>query len=68
MNQEHGSQHPHDQTRDEGLRDPICGMEVSKDSAAGELEHGGRTYYFCSARCREKFRAAPAKYAARDRS
>ena len=44
--------------------DPVCGMEVDPASAAASLEHGGRTYYFCSAGCAENFQAAPPKYLA----
>ncbi len=42
--------------------DPVCGMNVAPGSAAGSLEHGGQTYYFCSQRCQEKFTAEPSKY------
>ena len=38
------------------MKDPICGMEVEPDSAAGSLERDGTTYYFCSPHCLEKFR------------
>jgi len=44
------------------LTDPICGMTVDPQEAAGKFEHGGRTYYFCSTHCLEKFRADPEKY------
>jgi Cu+-exporting ATPase len=44
-------------------RDPVCGMQVEEGSAAGSSEHGGRTYYFCSAGCREKFDEDPQRYA-----
>lgn len=37
--------------------DPICGMSVNEDSAAGSLEEGGKVYYFCSADCRNQFAA-----------
>ncbi|MFN3875984.1 MAG: YHS domain-containing protein, partial [Flavobacteriales bacterium] len=30
--------------------------------AAGQHEHLGKTYYFCSTHCVHKFRAAPHKY------
>jgi heavy metal translocating P-type ATPase len=40
--------------------DPVCGMSVN--SAKHTHIHEGRTYYFCAARCREKFIADPAKY------
>ena len=31
-------------------------------SAKHSQEHGGKTYYFCCAGCKEKFKAEPAKY------
>jgi Cu+-exporting ATPase len=40
------------------LRDPVCGMVVSPDSQYSHA-HKGETHYFCSARCLEKFQAAP---------
>ena len=43
------------------LRDPVCGMTVKPDSPH-RVEHGGRTWRFCSARCAEKFAADPARY------
>ncbi|RVC57463.1 YHS domain-containing protein, partial [Mesorhizobium sp. M00.F.Ca.ET.038.03.1.1] len=44
------------------IRDPVCGMTV--DPAAGKptAEHGGRTFHFCSERCRTKFLAEPESY------
>ncbi|WP_027166064.1 heavy metal translocating P-type ATPase [Mesorhizobium sp. WSM3224] len=44
------------------IRDPVCGMTV--DPAAGKptAEHGGRTFHFCSDRCRTKFVAGPEAY------
>lgn len=45
-------------------RDPVCGMDVTPEQAAGSLEHDGRTYFFCSRQCLEKFRSAPQKYLA----
>ncbi|MDX8498640.1 heavy metal translocating P-type ATPase [Mesorhizobium sp. VK4C] len=44
------------------VRDPVCGMTV--DPAAGKptAEHAGRTFHFCSERCRTKFQAEPDKY------
>lgn len=43
-------------------RDPVCGMTVDPATAAGHVAHGGQTYYFCSPRCMEKFRANPERY------
>lgn len=42
--------------------DPVCGMTVQPSTAAGSYEYGGKTYYFCAARCLEKFRADPVYY------
>lgn len=46
-------------------KDPVCGMDVDKQKAAGHSEHHGKTYYFCSAACKQKFDKEPAKYAGR---
>ena len=43
--------------------DPVCGMTVKITPATPRDEHGGKTYYFCGARCRDKFHADPARYA-----
>ncbi len=37
--------------------DPICGMTVAPETAAGSLEHNGETIYFCSKGCLEKYQA-----------
>ena len=42
--------------------DPVCGMTVEPASAAATAVHEGKTYYFCSAGCRDKFVADPEKY------
>ena len=48
----------------DGVRDPVCGMTVDPHTTPHRHEHRGRTYYFCSAGCRTKFAADPAKYLA----
>jgi len=45
-----------------GVKDPVCGMTVDPATAAHRADHDGETYYFCSAGCREKFVADPARY------
>jgi Cu+-exporting ATPase len=45
-------------------RDPVCGMDVEPATAAAKSERNGKTYYFCSPGCKEKFDAEPAKYGA----
>ena len=37
-------------------------MRVDPKTAAHRASHGGHDYYFCSAKCREKFVADPARY------
>jgi Cu+-exporting ATPase len=50
-------------TQDE-FRDPVCGMVVNPAAASASATHGGRTYYFCSTHCLDRFRAEPARYTA----
>ena len=42
--------------------DPVCGMDVDPDTAAGSFEYAGTTYYFCSLGCLEDFREDPGRY------
>lgn len=42
--------------------DPVCGMEVTPETAAGAWEHDGTTYYLCSAGCLERFREDPERF------
>ena len=42
--------------------DPVCGMKVRPEKAAGSMVHGGKTWYFCGKGCVAKFAADPAKY------
>jgi Cu+-exporting ATPase len=42
--------------------DPVCGMQVDAATSQHHHTHGGVAYHFCSARCRDKFIADPAKY------
>jgi P-type Cu+ transporter len=39
--------------------DPVCGMTVDPAHAAGQVEHDGRIYYFCSTSCVKRFTADP---------
>ncbi len=43
-------------------RDPICGMSVDPLKAAAEIQHSGKTYYFCSAACAKRFSKEPHKF------
>jgi Cu+-exporting ATPase len=42
--------------------DPVCGMTVTPDSAAGSVEHNGTRYYFCNPSCLERFTANPDEF------
>ncbi len=42
--------------------DPICGMNVEPNSAAGSHVHNGQTYYFCSQHCLAKFKEDPERF------
>lgn len=46
----------------EHATDPVCGMTVDPLSAAGKADHGGKTYYFCSQDCQQKFTMNPSRY------
>ena len=42
--------------------DPVCHMNVMPETAAGKYDYKGKTYYFCSPRCVERFRANPDQF------
>ncbi|RUW21094.1 MULTISPECIES: heavy metal translocating P-type ATPase [unclassified Mesorhizobium] len=44
------------------IRDPVCGMTVDPSAGKPTAEHNGRTFHFCSERCRTKFQAGPETY------
>jgi len=44
-------------------KDPVCRMEIDEEKAAAKVEHMGKTYYFCSKACEEKFESDPHQYA-----
>ncbi len=60
MSGEHHCSHHHGSEAVE-LKDPVCGMTVTKDSSH-QYSYKGETYYFCSGRCRERFSAEPEKF------
>src|SRR5687767_13278222 len=47
--------------------DPVCGMSVSPEQAAGTYQYSGKDYFFCSKGCLEKFRSSPDKYVHHER-
>src|SRR5258708_1840117 len=43
-------------------KDPVCGMMVVPEKAAAKVAHAGKTYYFCSKSCAERFSREPEKF------
>jgi len=59
----HGSDHGDVGKRPaDSATDPVCGMTVDPATSKHRSEHGGETIHFCSASCKAKFDADPAKY------
>lgn len=48
----------------ETFKDPVCGMDVTPETAAGTSEYKGQTYYFCAPGCKRSFDKDPEKYLA----
>ena len=48
--------------------DPVCGMTVDPATSKHRFDHDGKTFHFCSAGCRTKFAADPAKYLAKQKA
>ncbi|MDH4581587.1 heavy metal translocating P-type ATPase [Pseudomonas sp. BN415] len=45
------------------ILDPVCGMAVVPNTAAGSVEFDGQRYWFCSNHCREEFLSDAPRYA-----
>lgn len=43
-------------------KDPVCGMNVQPERAAGRSEYKGETYYFCAPGCKRRFDEAPEQF------
>ncbi len=46
----------------ETVKDPVCGMMVDPNHAAGSFAYGGKNYYFCNIHCLTIFQAAPEQF------
>ncbi len=42
--------------------DPICGMKISRDHAADQVEYKGNVYYFCMKEEKDTFLKDPERY------
>lgn len=49
----------HNETK---VKDPVCGMDVDPHATHHRANHAGKTWYFCSEKCRDKFVAKPDAY------
>lgn len=52
-------------TQRKAFQDPVCGMLVTEEKAAGHVPYKEEDYYFCCPRCQEKFQADPLTYVSR---
>ncbi|MEW5726002.1 MAG: YHS domain-containing protein [Thermodesulfobacteriota bacterium] len=50
-------------TKEQMVRDPVCGIDVDTSKPARATRFQGRQYYFCSPHCQDEFRKAPDKFA-----
>jgi YHS domain-containing protein len=46
-------------------KDVVCGMQVDEATTTNSSDYGGKTFYFCSPACKEKFVHSPEAYANR---
>ena len=58
----HHHDHGHAPAAVAGPIDPVCGMTVDPAKTPHKMEHAGRRVFFCSAGCKARFAADPARY------
>ncbi len=46
----------------ERVKDLVCGMEFDREKAKAVFCYRGKSYYFCSPGCEEKFKKEPDRY------
>ncbi|WP_027330542.1 heavy metal translocating P-type ATPase [Marinimicrobium agarilyticum] len=66
MTEHQHAHHGGDGSGEHTVKDPVCGMSVNPQTAKHRSEHTGKTWYFCSAKCRSKFDETPEKYLGED--
>jgi P-type Cu+ transporter len=44
------------------VEDPVCGMRIDSEEAAGTLDYQGKAYFFCSQTCHDAFEADPTSF------
>jgi Cu+-exporting ATPase len=46
----------------QSVKDPVCGMVIDIETAAGSSTYEEQVYYFCSTECKREFDQNPKKY------
>lgn len=44
------------------VKDPVCGMTINEEDAAGSITYKGEKYFFCAPGCKVIFIKDPKKY------
>ncbi|MHB8578841.1 MAG: YHS domain-containing protein [Ignavibacteriaceae bacterium] len=44
------------------VKDPVCGMTINEEDAAGSITYRGGKYFFCAPGCKVSFIKNPKKY------
>jgi len=42
--------------------DPVCGVVLNEKRTRYKMSYDGETYYFCSVKCKKKFKRNPSKF------
>ncbi|UCH31728.1 MAG: YHS domain-containing protein [Candidatus Bathyarchaeota archaeon] len=43
-------------------RDPVCGAILNEKMAKYKMSYDGETYFFCSVKCKKRFKRNPIKF------
>jgi len=44
-------------------RDTVCGATLDEEKPKYRISYEGETFYFCSVKCKKRFKRNPAKFA-----
>jgi YHS domain-containing protein len=55
------------QNKPSAMIDPVCGNTIDPARSNPTTVFKGETYYFCQARCQQRFEKTPAKFAGGDK-
>lgn len=67
-NHTHCHHKPTDTHASKNHKDPVCGMLVIPQSAKGQSDFEGKTYYFCSVKCKTRFDENPLAFLSANKS